>query len=87
MAAQDTAQIVGAAAGASGLDWFRAASPIISGVLSDKPASATSSAYQNVDGSGWQVTTGSGSNSASSNYVIYAVIVAAAIVAIKLFKK
>lgn len=78
----------------SALDWFKAASPIISGVFGNgapPTSSANSSAYQNssFDTSGFQVNTGGGgTNSATgNNYVMYAAIAAAFVVAYKYFNR
>lgn len=95
MAAADLGTIAGAAMGASGLDWFKAASPILSGVLGGSgpaaPSRADSSANQSsmFDSSGWQVATGgNGSNSATgSNTVMYLLIGAALILGVKYLKK
>jgi hypothetical protein len=86
--------IAPAAAGLNALDWFKAASPLISGVLGgDAPpsSSSSSSAYQNNsnDFGGFQVTTGSGSNSNTpkNGYLTYAIVAGAFIIAYKYFKK
>lgn len=94
MSAADVGGIVSAAGGASPLGWLQAASPLISGVLGATkapPSNASSSAYQNSssDFGGFQVSTGSGSNSSakSSDYVTYALLVGGFILAYRYFNK